>query len=213
MLNSIKEHIEELSNGELQVIVDNQAPGPGEGYRSIQVTSDICVNIDASDAGNYLQLANYTVYNDKHIIFVNSGSYDLDNSSNYLRRAWDDNYSNQYFAGVHDPGTLLKNSGVTYIQPLKEYPDAGDGDNIDKYDEEMNKYIAQEVVNQVKNYNYESKILSDSLIVYHHIEPSIMASASKELVKSNDTEMNGRCISAVLRNWRLRYSSRLYPLQ
>ena len=36
----------------------------------------------------------------KHIIFVNSGSYDLDNSSNYLRRAWDDNYSNQYFAGV-----------------------------------------------------------------------------------------------------------------
>ena len=93
--------------------------------------------------------------------------------------------------GVHDPGTLLKNSGVTYIQPLKEYPDAGDGDNIDKYDEEMNKYIAQEVVNQVKNYNYESKILSDSLIVYHHIEPSIMASASKELVKSNDTEMNG----------------------
>ena len=119
MLNSIKEHIEELSNGELQVIVDNQAPGPGEGYRSIQVTSDICVNIAASDAGNYLQLANYTVYNDKHIIFVNSGSYDLDNSSNYLRRAWDDNYSNQYFAGVHDPGTLLKNSGVTYIQPLK----------------------------------------------------------------------------------------------
>lgn len=191
MLNSIKEHIEELSNGELQVIVDNQAPGSGEGYRSIQVTSDICVNIAASDAGNYLQLANYTVYNDKHIIFVNSGSYDLDNSSNYLRRAWDDNYSNQYFAGVHDPGTLLKNSGVTYIQPLKEYPDAGDGDNIDKYDEEMNKYIAQEVVNQVKNYNYESKILSDSLIVYHHIEPSIMASASKELVKSNDTEMNG----------------------
>ena len=71
MLNSIKEHIEELSNGELQVIVDNQAPGPGEGYRSIQVTSDICVNIAALDAGNYLQLANYTVYNDKALYLQN----------------------------------------------------------------------------------------------------------------------------------------------
>ena len=30
MLNSIKSYIEEISGGELQVIVDNQAPAPGE---------------------------------------------------------------------------------------------------------------------------------------------------------------------------------------
>ena len=31
VLNSIKNFIEEISGGELQVIVDNQAPSPGEG--------------------------------------------------------------------------------------------------------------------------------------------------------------------------------------
>ena len=33
MLNSIKNYVEELSNGEIQVIVDNEAPGPGEGWQ------------------------------------------------------------------------------------------------------------------------------------------------------------------------------------
>ena len=40
MLNSIKKYIEEISGGRLQVIVDNQAPEPGEGTRAITVTSD-----------------------------------------------------------------------------------------------------------------------------------------------------------------------------
>ena len=49
MLNSIKQYIEEISNREIQVIVDNQAPSPGEGWRSIAVTSDVSINIAASD--------------------------------------------------------------------------------------------------------------------------------------------------------------------
>ena len=43
VLNSIKSYIEEISGGELQVIVDNQAPAAGEGWRAIEVTSDVSI--------------------------------------------------------------------------------------------------------------------------------------------------------------------------
>lgn len=191
MLNSIKSFIEEISGGELQVIVDNQAPAPGEGYRAIQVTSDISICLAASDAGNYYQLAKNSVDTDKQFVLINTGDYDLDNHSNYLRRAWDDNYSNESLMGIRDPGTLLKNSGIYYIQPLKEFPDNGKNGYIDRYDEEMNKKIAQEIVDIVNGHANDTKILSDNLIVTNKISPSAMANASKELINSNDPEMNG----------------------
>lgn len=192
MLNSIKAFIEEISGGQLQVIVDNQAPSPGEGYRGIQVTSDVSINLAAADAGNFLQLGQASAGStNKQYIYINSGDYDLDNNSNYLRRAWDDNYSNESFMGLRDPGTFLKNSGIYYIQPLKEYPNNAKDGSIDRFDDEMNKQIAQESVDIVNKHSNDTKILSDNLIVTNKISPSVMASASKELVNSNDTEMNG----------------------
>ena len=191
MLNSIKSYVEQISGGEIQVIVDNQAPAPGEGWRAINVTSDICICLAASDAGNYLQLAEYSAVADKQIIFINTGSYDLDNHSNYLRRAWDDNYSNETFAGTHDPGTLLKNSGIYYIQPLKQFPDNGKDGYLDKYDENMNKQIAQEIVDIINEHGNDTRVLSEELVVRNNIPPTGMANASKELVNSHDKEMKG----------------------
>ena len=191
MLNSIKNYMEELSNGELQVIVDNQAPAPGEGWRSIAVTSDVCINLAAADAGNFLQLATSTVNTDKQIIIVNTGDYDLDNNTNFLRRAWDDNYSNESLAGIHDPGTLLKNAGIFYVQPAIKYPQNTENGCISRYDEEMNKEIAQEVVNLINNHKNESQTLSDGLVNRNILKPAVMANASKALVNSNDTEMKG----------------------
>jgi len=191
MLNSIKNYIEEISNGKLQVIVDNEAPAPGEGWRAIEVTSDVSICLAASDAGNYLQLATATTNSDKQIIFVNTGSYDLDNNTNFLRRAWDDNYSNVTLAGMHDPGTFLKNAGIYYVQPTKEFPDNARDGYLDRYDEKMNKQIAQEIVNIVNTHENDTKILSDQLISRNIIKPAIMANASKELINSNDTEMTG----------------------
>ena len=191
MLNSIKGYIEDISGGELQVIVDNQAPAPGEGYRAIQVTSDISICLAAADGGNYLQLAQTSANSDKQIVLINTGDYDLDNHSNYLRRAWDDNYSNESYMGMHDPGTFLKNSGIYYVQPIKEYPDNGKNGYIDRYDEDMNKKIAQEVVDIVNAHGNDTKILSDNMIVRNSISPGSMANASKAFINSNDTEMNG----------------------
>lgn len=191
MLNSIKSYIEEISGGELQVIVDNQAPAPGEGWRSIEVTSDISIDLAASDAGNYLQLATASVNSGKQIIFVNTGSYDLDNHDNFLRRAWDDNYSNESLAGMQDPGTLLKNAGIYYIQPTKEFPGNANDGYLNRYDEEMNKKIAQEIVDIVNTHENDTKVLSDGLVTHNIIKPAVMANASKELIKSNDKEMKG----------------------
>ena len=193
MLNSIKNYVEELSNGEIQVIVDNEAPGPGEGWRSIEVTSDVSINIAASDAGNYIQLASATATGDKQIIFVNTGGFDLDNHSSFLRRAWDDNYSNESLAGVRDPGTLLANAGIQYIQIAKEYPDNVNSDGtLEKYDDNMNKDIAQKIVNMINSYdNSTTKELTDKLIVTNKLSPKGMADASKMLVTSGDKEMKG----------------------
>lgn len=193
MLNSIKNYVEEISNGEIQVIVDNEAPGPGEGWRSISVTSDVSIDIAASDAGNYIQLASAATAGNKQIIFINTGDFDLDNHSNFLRRAWDDNYSNESLAGVRDLGTLLNNAGIQYIQLAKDYPDNIDNNGLlDKYDDKMNHEIAEKIVNIVNNYdNSSTKELSDNLIVKNKISPKGMADASKMLVESGDKEMNG----------------------
>ena len=191
LLNSLKSYIEELSGGELQVIVDNQSPAPGEGWRSIEVTSDVSVDLAASDAGNYLQLASSTVNSDKQIVFVNIGNYDLDNHTNFLRRAWDDNYSNESLAGMHDPGTFLKNAGIFYVQPAKEFPNNVHNGVISNYDENMNKQIAQEIVDIINTHGNDAKTLSDGLVTHNIIKPSVMAKASQELIKSNDKEMKG----------------------
>ena len=191
LLNSLKSYIEELSGGELQVIVDNQSPAPGEGWRSIEVTRDVSVDIAASDAGNYLQLASSTVNSDKQIVFVNIGNYDLDNHTNFLRRAWDDNYSNESLAGMRDPGTFLKNAGIFYVQPAKEFPNNVHNGVISNYDENMNKQIAQEIVDIINTHGNDEKTLSDGLVTHNIIKPSVMAKASQELIKSNDKEMKG----------------------
>ena len=191
LLNSLKSYIEELSGGDLQVIVDNQAPSPGEGWRAIDVTSDVSICLAAADAGNYLQLATSTANTDKQIILINIGSYDLDNNTNFLRRAWDDNYSNASFAGMHDPGTFLKNAGIYYIQPTKEFPDNTKDGILSNYDEEMNKKIAQEIVDLINTHENDTKVLSDGLVTHNIVKPSVMANSSKELIKSNDKEMTG----------------------
>ena len=72
-----------MSGGELQVIVDNQSPAPGEGWRSIEVTSDVSVDLAASDAGNYLQLASSTVNSDKQIV-LESFTFSLQKNSQIM---------------------------------------------------------------------------------------------------------------------------------
>ncbi|WP_407422867.1 adhesin [Methanobrevibacter sp.] len=192
LINSIKNYVQELSGGELQAVIDNQAPSPGEGHRAMTVTSDVSVALAAADAGNFLQLAQSSTNSSKQIIYVNTGDYDLDNSSDFLRRAWDDNYTNESFAGLRDPGSFLKNAGIYYIQPAKEFPDKYHDGILSDQDDKMTKQIAQEIVDAINTHSNDTRILSDKLVSTNKISPKGMANACKELVKSNDTEFKGQ---------------------
>jgi hypothetical protein len=187
MLNSVKEYIEEISDGQIDVKVDSKAPSPGEGTRAIESNADVSVNFAANCAGNFLILAKAKQNIDKQIIFVNVGNMDLDNED-FIRRAWDDDYSSEYFAGINSPGKFLKESGIDYIQPLKAFPNVGE--IYTSSNDEINRYIAQEIVNKVNNKNTNNYYDND-LVVTHHMHPSVMASASKELVESGDTSYDG----------------------
>ena len=187
MLNAIKNYIEELSNGDINVIIDSKAPSPGEGTRAIESSADVCVILAASDAGNFLILAKHSVNTDQQIIFVNTGDFDLDNATS-LRRAWDDNYSSKLFAGINSPGKFLNRSGISYIQPLKVHPEVGHNGHLNQYSDDVAKYIAQEIIKEIgKN---KTERLDTSLIITHKLDPSEMAKASQSLIKSNDKEMN-----------------------
>ncbi len=187
MLNAIKNYIQEISDGKITAVVDSQAPGPGEGTRAIESDSDVSVNLAASCAGNFLVLANYAVSSNKQIIFVNTGDFDL-NQADSLRRAWDDDYSSTNFAGINSPGKFLNESGISYIQPLQKYPDAGPDGYLSKNSDEVNKYIAQCIVEDVNNYNNQSKTLDENLIVKHQLSPSQMATASSQYLESDDSQ-------------------------
>ena len=52
MLNSVKNYIEEISDGQIEVVVDSQAPSPGEGSRAIEASADVSVNFAACCSGN-----------------------------------------------------------------------------------------------------------------------------------------------------------------
>lgn len=186
MLNSVKDYIEELSNGTIKVTIDPNAPGPGEGTRALQSSADVSVAFAACCAGNFLELAKGLQNQNKEIIFVNTGDFDLDNKD-YIRRAWDDNYSSVNFAGINKPGTFLREMGIDYIQPVKEYSKIGE--SYTSSDDEVNKYIAEQIVQKINNKS-NTKTYDESLIVTHKLHPSVMAKASKELVKSESTEYN-----------------------
>ncbi|OED29913.1 adhesin [Methanosphaera sp. WGK6] len=188
MLNSIKDYIEEISNGEIEVIIDSMAPSPGEGTRAIESNADVSVNLAAVDAANLNLLVNKTYSSQKQVIFVNMGNLDL-TSNTFVRRAWDDNYSSMNFAGIHDPGKFLNDAQITYIQPLQEYSDAGSDGVLTRSTDEINQYIAREIVNSINNYDSSNKTYDVSLIETHTLSPSVMAKASSEVMDS-DLSMN-----------------------
>ncbi len=201
MLKSIKSYVEELSGGQITVTIDSQAPSPGEGTRLIESNYDVGVNVANPCAGNLLILAKYAVNTDKQVIYVNTGDFDLNNSDGYIRRAWDDDYSSNIFAGINNPGKYLRDAGIEYIQPLQEYPDAAYKGTYSQSRDEVNKYIAQQIVDKINN-NNDNRAYDDGLVLTHKLDVSQMAKASKELYESEDSSYddtyNGYTASQVL---------------
>ena len=185
MLNKIKESI----SGSANVEIDANSPNPGEAPRAIKnAPGGIAAYIAAVDPGSMVDLIEgiKTGYLKKYasklngIVFINYGKLDLDNTS-YIPRAWDDNYSGIYFAGLYEPSTFLSSAGVDLIQP-----------NIgtSSQDEEINK-IASGLIDDAYSFNsnlarssYDSK-----LIGIHQVNPETVAYGSQSILDSKKPEL------------------------
>ncbi len=178
MLNKIKEAI----SGSANVKLDDQSPKPGEAPRAIKnAPGGIAAYIAAVDPGSMVDLIKgiKSGYLKKYsqnldgIVFINYGKLNLDNTS-YLPRAWDDNYSNIYFAGLYDPSSFLKSAGVELIQPNV---------GTSSQDEEINK-IASGLIDAAysTNKNQLSSNYNFNLIGTHEIDPEVVAYGSQSIL-------------------------------
>ncbi len=181
MLNKIKETI----SGSADVEIDDQSPKPGEAPRAIKnAPGGIAAYIAAVDPGSMVDLIagikegylKRYAQNLNGIVFINYGRLNLDNTS-YLPRAWDDNYSNVYFAGLYDPSKFLESGGVELIQPNV---------GTSSQEEEINK-IASGLIDAAysSNANLSSSGYNSNLIGIHEVNPEMVAYGSQSILDAN----------------------------
>jgi hypothetical protein len=188
MLYAIKNYIEQDSNGQINVIIDSQASNPGEGDRAIQANADVSVTIAYADAANLVNLArSASSISSKHIIYVNAGTLDLDNI-NFLRRSYDDNYSNSSFANLLHPGKFLSEAGITLIQPCQALPNDVSNNGISESNDNVNKYIADKIISAT-NSGSSSGTFDSGLISLHKMDPKYMAEDSQKVVNGYPAKM------------------------
>jgi hypothetical protein len=175
-----------IKNGTLKdkvnVTVDPKAPHPGEGERAVYSakSNGVAVYMAASCPGTMKAVARLASTNSKGVIFVNTGQLNL-KSTSVLRRAWDDNFSNMYFAGIKTPYIFLRHAGVWVIQP-----------NVDcagKSQAYKNQYIANAISHIIANdprlTSSSGRYYNTALIATHKISPATMAKVASGIYSSN----------------------------
>lgn len=187
-LNDIKDRIESKTNGDIIVVIDDSASNPGEGTRLMNMRSDVAVTIAGACAGNLVDLADYSTKVDRKIIYVNAGTLDL-NNINFLRRSYDDNWSHSTFASVQSPGKFLNDAGIILIQPAVKYPNDCHKGIIKSDSDEVNEYIANEVITAVYAETSENRQLDTDLIAYHKLDPKYLAEDSRKIVEGHGEDM------------------------
>ena len=188
MLYEIKDDIERKSNGQITVVVDSEASNPGEGTRAMNADCDVAVSVAYACAGNLKILGDYSAKTTKTIIYVNSGGLDL-NSINFLRRSYDDDWSDSSFAAIQQPGKFLKDSGVILLQPGQDYPDETNNGNMEYSSSEINEYIADSVINAVNTGSTSNRQFDSDLIVTHKLDPKYLAEDSQKIAASYGGDM------------------------
>jgi len=193
-LNLIKSYIENES--EHNVTVDPKAPKPGEGCRAISCAREggVAVYLAASCPGAMREVAKLAATTSKGVIFVNTGKLDLKNTY-VLRRAWDDNFSTRYFAGIMYPYRFLNSAGVRIIQPNVDLPGASW--------EEKCRFIASEIIRILNEtpamVQRNGRFYNSKLIAYHSTDPAVMAGVADGIYRDLK---NGRKLKGTYRGYR-----------
>ncbi len=185
LLQKIKEAI----SGSAEVRIDSESPKPGEAPRAVQNAPEgTTAYIAAADPGSMTDLVigikeGYLKKDAQKldgIVYINYGRLNLENTS-FLSRAWDDNYSNAYFAGLYTPSSFLNGAGIRMIQP-----DAG----TNSEDEEINK-IAMGLIDTAYSSNkaHLNPNYNAGAITKHDIHPKFIAYGSQRILNNREPEM------------------------
>ncbi|WP_269889809.1 pseudomurein-binding repeat-containing protein [Methanothermobacter thermautotrophicus] len=185
---SLMESIRAEISGSARVIIDEKSPAPGEADRAIKnaPNGSLAVYIAAACPGTMYgtvsgvkkgYLRSYASGLDG-IVYVNYGSLNLA-STGYLPRAWDDNFSSAYFAGINEPARFLRDAGILLIEPknfsrdeqihltamkLIDYAYSADGDHLGDMD--TSRYVAR-----------------------HEIDPTTLSTDARRIVRGEATLM------------------------
>ncbi len=185
MLNSIKKAID----GSATVIIDPNSPNPGEAPRTIKnAPSGTAAYIAAADPGSMVDLVEgvhdgyLKSYAQKlnAIVFVNYGNINLE-KNNYLPRAYDDNYSSPYFAGLYSPSTFLNDAGIDLIQP-----NIGTSSQQEEIDKIANGLVS---ISQYSNKKFLNSGYNSALIGVHQINPAKVAYGSQSILNDKTPEI------------------------
>ena len=99
-----------------------------------------------------------------------------------------------------DPGKYLRDAGIEYVQPLQQYPDAAHKGTYSQSNDEVNRYIAGEIIEKIKN-TKNDKAYDSNLVVTHNLDVSEMAKASKQIAGSKDSSYNDNMIIILINRW------------
>jgi len=181
--------VKEVISGSAEVQIDNESPKPGEAPRTVQnAPRGIAAYIAAADPGSMADMVvgvkkGYLKKDAQKldgIVYINYGRLNLENTS-FLSRAWDDNYSNAYFAGLYHPSSFLNDAGIKMIQP-----------NIgtNSQEEEINK-IAAGLIDAAYSYNKAqvNPNYNSESVAKHDINPKFIAYGSQEILNDSEPKM------------------------
>ncbi|QEF94972.1 pseudomurein-binding protein [Methanothermobacter sp. KEPCO-1] len=184
LMESIKAEIA----GSARVIIDERSPAPGEADRAIKNAppGSLAVYIAAACPGTMYStisgiksgyLRSYASSLDG-VAYVNYGSLNLEKTS-YLSRAWDDNFSNVYFAGISKPSEYLKTSGILLLEP-KVLPQS-----------QQIHFTAMNLIDHAYSADGEHlrTVNSSVYIARHEIDPTTLSADARRIVSGNTTVM------------------------
>ncbi|ADL58836.1 pseudomurein-binding protein [Methanothermobacter marburgensis] len=184
LMESIKAEIA----GSARVIIDERSPAPGEADRAIKNAppGSLAVYIAAACPGTMYStisgiksgyLRSYASSLDG-VAYVNYGSLNLEKTS-YLSRAWDDNFSNVYFAGINKPSEYLRSAGILLLEP-KVLPQS-----------QQVHFTAMNLIDYAYSADGEHlrAVNSSVYIARHEIDPTTLSADARRIVSGNTTEM------------------------
>jgi len=185
---SLMESIRAEISGSARVIIDEKSPAPGEADRAIKNApkGSLAVYIAAACPGTMYgvvsgvkkgYLRSYASGLDG-IVYVNYGSLNL-TSTGYLPRAWDDNFSSTYFAGIKEPSRFLRDAGILLIEPRSF-----------SRDEQIHR-TAMKLIDYAYSAEGEHMVDMDTsrYVARHEIDPTTLSTDAQRLVRGEATLM------------------------